>query len=87
MLSQSVEPERFYRQDILLKSLRSLRRIQSVRPVALIEKSVEEIRLSVQRNAFLAVYLLYRDRAKGEIALYLVNFIKNPEFVEIRRLW
>ena len=73
MLAQRVEAERFHGKDVLLKPFGRRGRIQSVAPVTLIQKSVEDIRLAVQTQARDAADRLDRKRAQRKIGLHRIR--------------
>ena len=86
MLSESIESQALHCEYVTGKLIRTLRRIDSVLPVALIKKPVEEIRLSVQAKTAVPVFFLYGERPERKIRTDTVLFCFYRELIQIRIL-
>ena len=87
MLAQHIEAHRLGGADIVDKRLVRRRGIEPVRPVALIEQTVLEVRLVIQKQARHSVFILCDGYlAHGKIAEHLVLAAAYAEAVELRVL-
>ena len=84
MLAHHVEPERFHEAQVAFIPVVVRRQAKAVLPVALIEQTVEKVRLAVQKDARQPVRLADGQRAQREIAFDRVFAVANRHFVQVR---
>ena len=81
MLTQRIETLRLCSKDIPFIACIIRRQTKAVRPIALIQKTVKEIRLPVQKNTGNTVYNAAGDRSQREIGMYGVFAVTDGKEV------
>ena len=83
MLAQGVEAETLHGEDIIGIAFRGGGGEQPLRPVALIQQTVEEIRFAVEAQAGIFAYLFDFQRPDGKVGFHLILRRFHGEAVKI----
>lgn len=87
MLSDGVETKTLEHLQIIYHSLSVRRRIESVRPEALIERAEDEGKLSVQQWSLNSLDFAARDCAEAGVAGYFVITQRHCQVIQSWRRW
>ena len=85
VLAEHIEAERFHRADIETEALGRGGHINAVAEIALIEKSVEEIWLAVERDIIFAIDTVDAYGTERKIGAHGILAVGKGEMVKIRR--